>query len=574
MRSVRWPAAPVTAPVLGAAAGVLAATVGVLVSARSRLDPWQLWLPMQAVGLSFTTAGVIAWVRRPGNGTGRLMVAVGAVWYVMDLRASTQPVLFAIGFSLFYLAPVVLTHMVLALPSGRLRARPERVVAGGLYLTVLLTQPPRYLAEHPRAPQSWTSPVPGYSGWAYAGSLAGLVLTLASLVLVLRRWRAAGPPTRRTHALAWVTGTAVGVTVLATIAASLANAAEPALRPLAITYTVGLVFIPFAILAGLLRVRIARIRVADLVLRLDANTEPAQLGEAIGQALGDPTLRVCFRRPDGEGYLDAHGNPVRLPAAGDDRAVTPVTRHGEPLAALVHDPALADQRTLVDAVVAATRLALENARLHAEQRAQLAEVRASRTRIVAAADAERRRIQRDLHDGAQHKLLAVAMLVGRVREELHTGPAGLLETVAVRLHEVIRELRELTEGIHPPALTEQGLAAVLESLAERAPLPVRFSVPVRRWPEQAERTAYFVVNEALANVYKHAGASYATVEVTGGDRVLAVRVVDDGTGGADPDRGSGLRGLRDRVAAIGGALRVSSPARGGTLVEAELPCES
>ncbi|HET8641743.1 MAG TPA: histidine kinase [Pseudonocardiaceae bacterium] len=580
MHRARWPAASVSGPALGALAGGLAAVVGVLASAKTRLDPWQLWLPMQAVGLSFTTAGVIAWLRRPGNGAGRLMVAVGVVWYVMDLRASTQPALFAVGFSLFYLTPVVLTHLVLALPGGRLRRWPERLVAAGLYATVLVTQPPRYLVEHPRPPQSWTSPTPAYSAWAYAGSVAGLALTVASLVLVLRRWRMAGRPTRRTHALVWIAGTAVGLTVLVTILASMVNAAEEAMRPLAIVYTVGLVFIPFAILAGVLRVRIARIRVADLVLRLEATTEPAELSAALGDALGDPTLRVCFRRPDGGedagGYVDAEGRPVRLPDGGD-RAVTFVRRQGGPLAALVHDPALHDQRPLVDAVVAATRLALENARLHAAQRAQLQEVRASRARIIAAADAERHRIQRDLHDGAQHKLLAISMLVSRVKEELPAGAgrsAGLLEAAGTRLHEVIRELRELTEGIHPPALTEQGLGAVLESLAERAPIPVRFAVPPGRWPKQAERTAYFVINEALANIYKHAGASRATVCIRGTGRILAVQVVDDGAGGADPDRGTGLRGLRDRVAAIGGSLRISSPAGMGTRIEAELPCGS
>lgn len=564
------------APVIGALAGVLAAVIGVLVSVRTHLDPWWVWLPMQAVGLSFTTAGVIAWISRPDNGTGRLMTAVGIAWYLVDLRYSTDPAVFAIGFSLLYLVPVIFTHLVLALPTGRLSGRAERLVATGLYLTVLITQPPRYFVEHPRAPQSWTTSVTNYSVWAPIGSVAGLALTLASIVLVLRRWRTAGRPARRTHALVWITGTAIGLTVLVTILASLLEVSDTALRRLALAYTVGLILTPFAILVGVLRVRMARIRVADLVMRLEATPEPRHLVEALADALGDPTLRVCFRLPDSGGYIDADGHPVVLPSAGD-RAVTPVERQGEELAVLVHDPALVDQRPLVDAVLAATRLALENARLHAAQRAQLEEMRASRARIVAAADAERHRIQRDLHDGAQHKLLAIAMLVGQAREELVRCPAypsGTLDMAGTQLHEVIRELRELTEGIHPPALTEQGLAAVIETLAERAPLPVRFTVPMRRWPDQVERAAYFVINEALANIYKHAVARTATVNVDGGDHTLMVRVVDDGIGGADPDRGSGLRGLRDRVAAIGGTLAIHTGPGAGTRVEAELPCGS
>jgi signal transduction histidine kinase len=567
-----WP----TAPVAGALAGCLAAVVGVSVSVGAHLDPWWLWLPIQAVGLSFTTAGVIAWIRRPDNGTGRLMTAVGIAWYLVDLRQSTQPVLFAIGFCLLYLVPVIFTHLVLALPNGRLSRRPERLVAIGLYLTVVVTQPPRYFVEHPRGPQSWTTPLTTYSFWAPVGSIAGLVLTLASVVLVLRRWRTAGRPTRRTHALVWITGTAIGLTVLVTILASLLEVSHDALRRLALAYTVGLILTPFAILAGLLRVRMARIRVADLVVRLEATAEPRRLGAAIADALGDPTLQICFRRPDSGDYIDADGRPVEIPHTGD-RAVTLVRRQGEELAALVHDAGLLDQRPLVDAVVAATRLALDNARLHAAQRAQLEEMRASRARIVAAADAERHRIQRDLHDGAQHKLLTVSMLVGQAREEFATflsHPSGKLDTASTQLHEVIRELRELTEGIHPPSLTEQGLAAVIESLAERASLPVRFTVPPQRWPDHVERTAYFVINEALANIYKHAAASCATVHVDVADQTLVVRVVDDGIGGADPDRGTGLRGLHDRVAAIGGTLAIHSSPGAGTRIEAELPCAS
>ena len=187
-----------------------------------------------------------------------------------------------------------------------------------------------------------------------------------------------------------------------------------------------------------------------------------------------------------------------------------------------------------------------------------------------AADMERQRVQRDLHDGVQNKLLTISLLVSQAAAD---APApALLERAGAHLREVIAELRELTEGIHPPSLTGQGLAAVVETLAERAPIPVQFTVPGLRWPDHVERAAYFVINEALANVYKHAAATRATVVITATDRTLIVDVTDDGLGGADPERGTGLRGLDDRVAAIGGTMRISSRSPRGTHIRAELPC--
>jgi signal transduction histidine kinase len=564
---------------MGAVAGGAAAVAGVTASVHTyrALDPWWIWIPVQVIGPSFTAAGVIARLRRPDNGTGWLMIAIGITSYAADLRWSTEPALFAVGFTLFYLAPVIFTHLVLALPTGRLSTRPERLVTLGLYLDVLLTQPMRYITEHPRPPQSWTSPARSASPWATAASAAGLALTLTAIWLVISRWRAAGRPARRTHALTWITGAVVGLIVTGCTSVSVLNTGPAVLRPFELIYALALICTPFAILAGVLRARLARMGVAELVIRLEESTEPRVLCRALADALGDPTLEVCFRRPGTDDYVDADGHPVPVPAAGPagasttaGRAVTPVARRGELLAALVHDPDLASQRSLVDAVVAAARLALENGQLHAARRAQLEEVRASRARIVAAADMERARIQRDLHDGVQNKLLTAALLVGQA--VLDTPGHPLLEQAGTQLGEARAELRQLTEGIHPPALTGQGLAAVVETLAERAPIPVRFRVPARRWPEGVERTAYFVINEALANVYKHAAATYAAVLVSMSGDHLLVDIIDNGQGDADPGRGTGLRGLKDRVAALGGTLRITCRPGLGTQIRAELPC--
>jgi signal transduction histidine kinase len=562
----------------GAVAGGAAAITGVLASVTTygKVDPSWIWIPVQVVGPSFTVAGVIARLRRPDYGIGWLMLAMGIVWCAVDLRWSTEPVLFGIGFSLFYLGPVaVFTHLVLALPTGRLAAWPERLVTLGVYLNVLLTQPMRYFVEHPRPPQSWASPSKTSSAWASAASVIGLVLTFAAIWLVVSRWRAAGRPARRVHAVTWITGALVGCIVTASTTVSVLNAGPTVLRPFELVYALALIFTPFAILVGVLRVRMARMRVAELVIRLSQTAEPRAVCSALAEALDDPTLQVCFRLPGSGDYVDADGSRILLPgrSAGSPhrsaRAVTLVARGEEPLAVLVHDPELAGQPQLVEAVVAAALLALENGRLHAAQRAQLAEVRASRARIVAAADLERQRIQRDLHDGIQNKLLTAAVLVGQADRGV---PSRTLERAAAQLGEAIAELRELTEGIHPASLTVHGLAAVVETLAERAPIPVRFLVPARRWPAAIERTAYFVISEALANVYKHAAATHATVLVTvSGTRTL-VEITDDGRGGAEPGNGTGLRGLDDRVAAIGGTLRIASSTPHGTRITAELPC--
>jgi signal transduction histidine kinase len=251
---------------------------------------------------------------------------------------------------------------------------------------------------------------------------------------------------------------------------------------------------------------------------------------------------------------------------------------GEPVAALVHDTTLVDEPKLLRASAAAARLALENARLQAEMRAQLAEVQQSRVRIVAAADEERRRIERDLHDGAQQRLVALALELRGAQRRLGDRADPELDLVLAEavdeLKVAVDELRELARGVHPAILTEDGLAAALESLVSRTPFPVSLEVSQGRFPAQVEATAYFVACGALANILKHAQASRALVTAVTRNGLLVVRVEDDGVGGAHADGGTGLRGLADRVEALGGRLAVVSPVGGGTQVIGEIPCGS
>jgi signal transduction histidine kinase len=255
--------------------------------------------------------------------------------------------------------------------------------------------------------------------------------------------------------------------------------------------------------------------------------------------------------------------------------VTVVERRGQRIAALVHDAALAEDPALLNAVSAAAGLALENERLLAELRAQLEQLRESRARIVEAGDTERRRLERNLHDGAQQRLVSLALALGLAESKVEPEPGAavqLLQAAREELTQALSELRELARGIHPAVLTERGLPYALTALAERAPVEVRLQVDLdRRPPPAIEAAAYYVAAEALANVAKYAQATTVTVNVRIEDERLRVEVVDDGVGGADASAGSGLRGLDDRVQAFGGSLRVDSPAGDGTQILAELP---
>jgi signal transduction histidine kinase len=242
---------------------------------------------------------------------------------------------------------------------------------------------------------------------------------------------------------------------------------------------------------------------------------------------------------------------------------------------LVHDAALEDERELLDAVTAAAAIALENGRLHAELRARLEELRGSRARIVDAGQTERKRLERNLHDGAQQRLIALSLELSVLEERLEGDPDARtrLDQARREIATSLEELRDVARGIHPAVVTGHGLAVALEQLAARAPVPVRLKVEVAgRLPERLEVAAFYLVSESLANIGKHSHAASATVDVARTNGQVVVEVVDDGIGGADTERGSGLRGLADRVEALEGRLRIWSPKGGGTRLRAEIPC--
>ena len=346
--------------------------------------------------------------------------------------------------------------------------------------------------------------------------------------------------------------------------------------PLVWILNAALLTVPAALLWGQLRSRLARGGLADLFRELGA-LRGVRLEAGLAKALGDPSLVLAYRVPGERAYIDGRGKPVEQPAPGGDRAAAPVERDGRELGMLLYDPSLDDDPELVAAVAAAAAISLDDVRLQAESQDRLAELRASRERLVAAGDAERRRLERNLHDGAQARLVSVALQLHVIKTRLRSDPAlaeELLTSAGDELSASLEELRELARGIHP-AVLNHGLDAALDSLAARAGVAttVSFESP-ERLPEPVELAAYFVACEALANVAKYARATTASVRVSRRDGMAVIEIADDGVGGADETAGTGLRGLADRVAALDGTLRILSPPGAGTVVTAELPCAS
>ena len=300
----------------------------------------------------------------------------------------------------------------------------------------------------------------------------------------------------------------------------------------------------------------------NILVQLQANPAP-DLRELLAQALRDPTLSLIYWLPQYGSWADQDGNPTTLPEADSGRRVTLVKQNGEPVAALVYDATLGEEPELVEAVSAAAAIALENGRLEAELRARLQELHGSRTRVVEAHQNERRRLERNLHDGAQQRLVALALELGLLAEQADTDPVTQtrLKRARSEVAQSLDELRDVARGLHPAVVSGHGLAIALESLVAVTPLEVQLKTDgLPRLPEHLEVAAYYVVSESLTNAAKHARASQVTVEVKVVDNTLIAEIVDDGIGGADSERGTGLRGLADRVEALNGQLRIWSAA--------------
>jgi signal transduction histidine kinase len=476
-------------------------------------------------GLILVGLGLTAWSLRPRSLTGGLMAATGFAWFLGSFMAWAV-----------YLHRGPFAHMLLSYPGRGVTppSRVERSAVIGAYV---------YAGVSPIARNDYAS----------------IAFALGLMALAARRYVAAGGPERRARLAALVGATAFGLVLIAGTAMRLAGAGAD--REVLVAYEAVVCLIAAGLFADLLWGRWTHGTVTGVVVDLGEPAGTATLRDRLARTLGDPTLIVGYWLREQGIHVDEAGRPVDLPSAERPRALTPILDDGERVAVLVHDESLLDDPALMSAVAAATRLAVSNARLQADVRERVAEVEASRRRIVAAADEQRHRLERDLRAGTTRRLGRVAELAARIDPELER------QVVAAQA-----QLGALARGIHPAELTELGLAEALRELCGRAGTTIEWNNADRRLDAATEAAAYFVCSEALANVAKHSSASETTVRVSTDNGLLTVEVTDDGVGGADAAAGTGLQGLSDRVETLGGRLTVASPPEGGTRVVAELPC--
>jgi signal transduction histidine kinase len=483
-------------------------------------------------GLALLAAGIATWARASRSGTGPLLALAGVTWLAGDVWSS-----------LAYAHRGPLVHALLTYPNGRTRSPLVVAVVAFAYVDGFVPDVAR-------------------DGWA--------TIALAVAVVSAALWRVAearGVERRdRTVALA-CTLAVVGPLVLAAVG-TVTDVGTGAFAAWA--YDAAVALTAAALAADLLSGRTVRAAATGLVVDLADSQEPQALRAALARAVGDPELDIAYHVDDQ--WVDEAGRPMTLPAAADGtRVVTVVEDQDTPVAALVHDPAALRDATLAQSVGAAVRLAVANVRLQVDVASRVREVAASRRRLVEAGDEQRRRLREELRSGAEQGLADVSRDLAELAAGCKGERGATLAGLVAELDAARGDLARFAQGVHPRSLTEHGLEAALSELADQAAVPVALDVPSRRFPAPQEAAAYFVCSEGLANVAKYAEASTARIDIDAADHGLVVCVVDDGRGGADPSRGSGLRGLGDRVAALGGALSVESPPGGGTRLTAELP---
>jgi PAS domain S-box-containing protein len=688
---------------LAIAVALVEAAGAVAIVATSEREPHKVATTALALtaGLSFIASGLIALRRRPENRTGLYLAAVGYLWFFGALGDANNDTVWTASVFVGNLAFVPFAALVLSFPTGRLRPRPDRLLVR-LTAAFVLVGPPLLLLFDDQPPSCGkycgSSVIVAYRSKTLeqivdiAGTAFTVALIAAVVAVLVRRWQRASAALRRVLLPVYLAGAgALLLLLVSNVFSSFSADTADALGPV---FLLLFAAVPIAFLFGILRSRLARGSVANLVVAVGHGMP---LRDAIAAALGDPALELAYCVDEGQRLVDREGRRFALPASGSGRTATMVEQDGRRIGALVHDDSLREEPELVESVAATVALALDNERLEAELRTQYdflttivdtapsllvsidadgrirnlnfatveasghasedevrgrffwdvfidggereamiarfraaapehppaeyenvftnargehrviawrsapvrddagnvvrivagglditerklheEELRASRTRLVAAGDEARRRLERNLHDGAQQRLVSLSVALRLVESRQASDPEAeqeLLGQAAGELSIALEELRELARGIHPAVLTDRGLDAALQSLADRTPLPVELRTSERVFPEPIAAAAYYVVSEAIANVVKHAAATSIAVRVSAPNGRVLVEVSDDGVGGAVPRAGSGLRGLADRVAVLDGTLTVESPAAGGTRVVAEIPLE-
>ena len=501
------------------------------------------WAPDLATGWTLLACGLVAWSRRPSSECGVLLVATGILWFLPNFEtAGAAWLAWVAGHALYLhrgpLVPLLVTH-----PGRRPRGRLEAVAVATGYAAAV---------------------VPGI--WEREG--VSIVLAAALATVVVYRGQRAWGRERRERGVAALAAAAFSVVVALAAVVRLAVPDVPQERTL-LAYEFTLIGIAVAFVLSVLR-EPAEAAVTDLVVEL-SETRSGTHRDALARALGDPSLGLGYWLDEEQTYVDGEGRRVALPDGDGAHAVTRIDRDGERVAVLVHDPAVLDEPSLVEAVRTSARLASANARLNAEVREQAAAVEASRLRLLRARDEERRRLDLSLREGAERRLQALRPVLESARRRSGPETAARVDVATERLEATLADLRELAAGLHPRELSERGLEQALSGLAGRCPVPVHVRLSLEPLPFEVENAIYFACSEALANVAKYASATVVELEASVRDDAVRVDVRDDGIGGADPAAGTGLAGLADRLSALGGTLRVDSPAGSGTRIRAEIP---
>ena len=591
-------ASPIGGPsssLVAASAAVVAFAVVTLAVGAANGAPTRFLVLDAVIGLVYLGGGVIAWQRRPEVLTGPLLVACAALNFLGSYAPTGLPIVTHLGFAFQGYYDVALAVLVLSLPA-RLPTGLGRWLSLAMLAAFVVRSASRLLLQDPAqiAPDAGLPPNPfaiaaspdAFFTVESVTSAVIAILALAVALVCLARLIGNRPIVRHVMWPILVAGI-VAMSAAAFDAAETAYGTatgEPLLtlpeaweEPFSWLLFLARLLVPVGLVVGSLRLRRAGGPLVALAVGLGTVPSPIRLESALAAALGDPRLRLVRPDPSGGGWTAADGRPVPAPVDDDAHAVTLLEHDGAPLAAIVHDPVLREDPALVGSVMAVLRLAVENERLDAALQAQLEETKASRARLAIAAEEERRRVERDLHDGAQQRLVAVAIALRQARETASTTDAAPelrdeLAATADELQGAIDDLRELARGIHPAILEDDGLPAAVAALARRAGVAVSVDSDLaRRFPQHVESTLYFTVAEALTNAARHARATQAVVTIhDAGDRV-EVAVEDDGRGGADPAAGSGLRGLTDRLAAVDGQLDVVSSPGTGTTIRATVP---
>lgn len=566
------------AVVLLAVTALLLGAVELVLVLDGPLEPAWISLLVPITAGAYTVAGAVAWLRRSSSDLGSLLMAGGLAWLGTGLLNTALPPLTAAGWIMQTLPAAVLLHLLLSFPSGRLTGRTARGLAVGGYVTCLVLQAPLYLFA-PESPPYDVLQVANRPDLAQAGAwvqrAVGLSVTAATALLLLARLRAAPAAQRRVLVPLYAYGIAaiLFVPLTATLLAPLLGW-DPVTR-----YVVQLsiaALVPVAFGWCLLRGGFPRTTdLDDLGVRLSDDGGPGALRRALADTVADPSLDLLLWDVEHQTYRDENGDATAQPVEGLSRAVADVRLGGTRVGVITYDRAVVDDPEQVGRAGRLVAIAVDRERLTVELRRNEQALQQSRLRIVESGDRERRRLERNLHDGAQQRLVAVCLQLRLAETRLVGGQpvSGLLNAAAGDLDDALKELRELARGLHPALLADVGLSGAVESLAERSPIPVQLSCDVdRALPESCEVGAYYLLAEALTNAARHSGATRIDVRLHSDERFLVVEVVDDGVGGAIPVRGSGLEGLADRVESLGGRLSLLSPVGSGTSLVAELPC--